>query len=443
MQSSTRCCRLTSPVSFRAAARALILTPVPESLGIHRRGSKFTPARAGGNGCGHAETLCAVAHMTERYAFELSDETNILGPRRPETASPSPVCSYNEWDLLEEVIVGRLEGATIPSNHITVTFNLPRAAGKLYGLAAGWRFPVWMKGRAQKELDGFIELLSLEGVKVRQPDIVDFSPSYSTPWWSSRGFCVACPRDIFLVIGDEIIESPMCWRSRYFEAMAYRSLFKEYFRAGSRWTSAPRPMLTDELYNYDYRVPEPGAPMRYTVNEFEPVFDAADFVKCGRDLFVTRSNVTNQSGIEWLRRHLGNGYTIHEIESRCRQPMHIDSSFMPLAPGKVLVNPEYIDVERLPAILKKWDILIAPNPDPVVGLMGKISMCGPWASINVLMLDEKRVVVDCSQVSLIGSLKAWGFEPMPIPFSSYLPFGGSFHCATLDIRRRGSLQNYF
>jgi hypothetical protein len=48
--------------------------------------------------------------MTERHAFELSDEANILGPRRPETASPSPVCSYNEWDPLEEVIVGRLEG---------------------------------------------------------------------------------------------------------------------------------------------------------------------------------------------------------------------------------------------------------------------------------------------------------------------------------------------
>jgi glycine amidinotransferase len=97
----------------------------------------------------------------------------------------------------------------------------------------------------------------------------------------------------------------------------------------------------------------------------------------------------------------------------------------------------------LPAILKKWDILVAPHPDPLEDLMSKISMCGPWTSINVLMLDEKRVVVDCSQVSLIRSLKVWGFEPMPIPFSSYLPFGGSFHCATLDIRRRGLLECYF
>jgi glycine amidinotransferase len=25
----------------------------------------------------------------------------------------------------------------------------------------------------------------------------------------------------------------------------------------------------------------------------------------------------------------------------------------------------------------------------------------------------------------------------------YAPFGGSFHCATLDIRRRGTLESYF
>ncbi|GAA4080223.1 hypothetical protein GCM10022233_70520 [Streptomyces shaanxiensis] len=91
--------------------------------------------------------------------------------------------------------------------------------------------------------------------------------------------------------------------------------------------------------------------MRYILTEFEPVFDAADFVRAGRDLFVTRSNVTNRMGIEWLGRHLGPVYRIHEIESRCRTPMHIDTTFVPLAPGKALVNPEYIDVGRLPDVL--------------------------------------------------------------------------------------------
>ncbi|MEV7083664.1 amidinotransferase, partial [Streptomyces sp. NPDC093516] len=34
-----------------------------------------------------------------------------------------PVNSHNEWDPLEEIIVGRLEGATIPSGHPVVTCN--------------------------------------------------------------------------------------------------------------------------------------------------------------------------------------------------------------------------------------------------------------------------------------------------------------------------------
>lgn len=32
----------------------------------------------------------------------------------PAGCSSSPVCSHNEWDPLQEVIVGRLDGATVP-----------------------------------------------------------------------------------------------------------------------------------------------------------------------------------------------------------------------------------------------------------------------------------------------------------------------------------------
>ena len=51
------------------------------------------------------------------------------------------------------------------------------------------------------------------------------------------------PRDVLLIVGDQIIEAPMGWRSRYFEHHAYKSLCKEYFRGGARWISAPRPEL--------------------------------------------------------------------------------------------------------------------------------------------------------------------------------------------------------
>ncbi len=50
--------------------------------------------------------------------------------------------------------------------------------------------------------------------------------------------------------------------------------------------------------------------------------------------------------------------------------------------------------------------------------------------------------MDASQPTLIKALKDWGFDPIPCPFLAYGPFGGAFHCATLDIRRRGTLQSY-
>jgi glycine amidinotransferase len=277
----------------------------------------------------------------------------------------SPVNSHNEWDPLEEIVVGCLHGATVPSRHPVVTCNIPPWAARAHGLVAGFRYPRVLVERAQHELDQFIALLRSLGITVRRPDAVDHRRRFGTPDWSSRGFCNTCPRDSLLVIGDEIIETPMAWPCRYFETHSYRPILKDYLRRGARWTAAPKPQLTEALYEADFRVPEPGEPMRYILTEFEPVFDAADFVRAGRDLFVTRSNVTNRMGIEWLRRHLGPGYRIHEIESRCRTPMHIDTTFVPLAPGKVLVNPEYIDVDRLPDVLNSWDVLVAPDPDPI------------------------------------------------------------------------------
>lgn len=70
--------------------------------------------------------------------------------------------------------------------------------------------------------------------------------SYIDPF---AGMYAAMPRDILLVVGNEIIEAPMAWRSRFFEYRAYRPLIKEYFRKGAKWTTAPKPTMSDELYD--------------------------------------------------------------------------------------------------------------------------------------------------------------------------------------------------
>jgi len=213
--------------------------------------------------------------------IKMDDDISILD--RPtmisaptSTGVASPVNSWNEWDPLAEVIVGRLDGAVVPPFHVSVTNNRRYSASWLHRLIAGHRYPQWVVRRARSELDGFIRLLESEGVHVRRPEIIDQRRWVRTRLWSSRGFCLACPRDVYLVVGNEIIETPTCWRSRHFEGDAYRALFKEYFAAGARWTAAPRPQLPDELFDANYRIPQQGEQIRYITNELEPVFDAAD-----------------------------------------------------------------------------------------------------------------------------------------------------------------------
>lgn len=63
------------------------------------------------------------------------------------------------------------------------------------------------------------------------------------------GMYGAMPRDILLVVGNEIIEAPMAWRARFFEYRAYRRLIKDYFNSGAKWTTAPKPTMADELYD--------------------------------------------------------------------------------------------------------------------------------------------------------------------------------------------------
>ena len=356
--------------------------------------------------------------------------------------------SYNEWDPLEEVIIGVLDNAMQPTwQTLAKATNPPDSEYLNQIMKARENGPVpyapELVAAGQRDLATLINILRAEGVTVRQPDPYPFPEKYKTPYWEVHsGFCSANPRDVFLVIGDQIIEAPMAHRNRYFEMHPYRSLLKEYFAKGARWVAAPKPELRDELFDANYRLPAEGEEMRHVITEFEPTFDAADFIRCGRDIFVQKSHVTNRSGIEWLRRHLGDTYRIHELKTKCRQAIHIDTTFMPMAPGKLLYNPQFMAYEEIPEFVRKqWDVFEAPTP--VMNEWQKKIPVSKWINMNFLMLDEQRVLVEETQVHTIQSFKDWGFKPIPCPFASYYIFGGSFHCCSLDVRRRGELKSYF
>lgn len=346
----------------------------------------------------------------------------------------NPVNSYTEWEPLEEVIVGRLLGGVFPTWQPSMAGTVPAEYWSLIRERGGTPFDEDEVLAAEQELTGFVDALTAEGVTVVRPDPVDHTRPFSTPDWQCEGgFYSAMPRDILLVLGDTLVEAPLSWRCRQHEFAGYRSLIKSYFRRGAGWLKGPTPQATDELWNADY---EPDADA-YAITEFEPVFDAADFVRFGRDVLVQRSHVTNEFGIQWLQRAVGDRFTVRTIDVDDRHAMHIDATIVPLAPGKLLVNAE----RYIPSpLFRDWEILEAPKP--TLPADWPLYLCSPWLSMNILSLDEQTVFVERQEEPLAEALTDWGFRCIPVDFRSVYPFGGSFHCVTADVRRRGGPATY-
>lgn len=354
----------------------------------------------------------------------------------------APVWSWNEWDPLREVIVGTARGAAEPAYEPAFAPYLrAHDPGRAFG---GSRIMSELVDDAEWQLDAFAQVLADRGIVVQRPDPVDHAVAVKTPDWEAPyGRANACPRDLLLVIGDEIIEAPMAQRARFFEYRAYRTLLAEYFRRGARWTAVPKPLMADALYDerardgaeaYDFA----SGPL---LMEIEPVFDAASFVRFGRDIFWQPDLVSNELGAEWLRRHLGPEFRVHRIAFREALPTHIGTTLVPVRPGIVLVNPARPCTDGSLDLFTAngWRVIEAP-----VSRTGAASRnVSSWISMNVLMLDEHTAVVERREQPMIDLLEALDCEVIPVAFDRVYPFGGSFHCCTTDIRREGELQSYF
>ena len=240
----------------------------------------------------------------------------------------------------------------------------------------------------------------------------------------------------------------MAQRARYFEFRAYRTLLKNYFAGGARWTTAPKPLMPDALYHerqgcYQERSERFDFNSAPLLTELEPVFDAACFARFGRDIFWQPDLVSNDFGAEWLRRHLGPGFRIHRIAFREPTPTHIDTTLVPVRPGLVLVNPERpcIDGSLELFAANGWQVVPAP-PSVRTGPAPSRDVSN-WISMNILMLEEHTVVVEQAEKPMMDLMRSLKCEVVPCPFDRVYPFGGGFHCCTADIRRDGTLESYF
>jgi glycine amidinotransferase len=63
--------------------------------------------------------------------------------------------------------------------------------------------------------------------------------------------------------------------------------------------------------------------------------------------------------------------------------------------------------------------------------------------MNILMLDPKTVCVEAQETRQMEQFDQLGFEVIPVPLYDVAAFGGGLHCASADVRREGTLEDYF
>ena len=250
----------------------------------------------------------------------------------------SRVWSCNEWDPLEEVIVGNPLQARFPTPDLSS--QLAEFPDRSLAEIPRGPFPNKIIEETEEDLNKFVQVLTDLGVTVRRPQTWPHEAGFSTIHWESQGYYNYCPRDIMMVIGDQIIETPNVIRSRAQEAFSYRKLLMEYMESGARWYSAPKPMLLDTLFQgVDLTRPTP--------RNDEPAFDAANVLRLGQDLIYLVSATGNELGGRWLQTILGDKFRVHFLKD-VYYGSHIDSTLVALRPGLLLCNPSRINNDTLP-----------------------------------------------------------------------------------------------
>lgn len=362
--------------------------------------------------------------------------------------------SYDEWSPLKEIIVGDGFNISIPA--LDLSFKLFFNDNAYY---------FWQKDRDGKllvrseyvnelnqDLNELVNTLESFDIKVLRPVPLNKIYTFKTPYWESACVPSLNIRDQTIILGNEIIETSPCIRSRYFENDLLKSIFYRYFQNGAVWTVMPRPMMTDNSFDVSYTINQGVNNNLDFVDEqipnefdydYEIMIDAAQITRFGRDLLINVANRNHLLGYQWLERHLSpKGFRLHKLRNIADN--HSDSFIVPLREGRIMLRNKGI-VDKLPDWLQKWDILIPPEPKdnwfPEYP-SDQLYLTSKYIDLNVLSIDGDHIIVNSLCPELIKFLEKNGFTPVPVRHRHRRIFAGGFHCFTLDTIREGGFIDY-
>lgn len=301
--------------------------------------------------------------------------------------------SWNEWDTLEEIVVGIADHANWPSSDPVFAEESKKTSWTESPVPSG-PVPQWIIDEANEDLDALAQVCVKYGAVVRRPEPMNFV--------KSQGMYNYCPRDRLLVAGDTIVDTAMMYPCRNQESRALRKITED-----ARVIDMPK--------------------------DQGMILDAANIARLGDTWLFLESYSGNRSAYEWLCKQFPN---INIELVNFYAGVHIDSTVVPLREGLVLLNGARVNEDNCPRAFDGWTKLYV---DEVVAQgFYQYPYASKWIALNMLVLDPHTVICDRHQTNLIKLLEQHKFTVIPLELRHSRTLGGGFHCVTLDTRRRNA-----
>ena len=299
--------------------------------------------------------------------------------------------SYNEWDPLKKIVVGRADHANWPVHDPVYR---QEAANSLWTESPAPSGPVeqWIIDEANEDLDILSRTLSDLSVEVIRPDDFNFQ--------IHDGLYNYCPRDRFLVYGDTIVNPAMMYPCRDMEYQCYIDVLEQ----AGRIIHMPRNQGM--------------------------TLDAANVLRLNDKMLMLESASGNHAAYEWLC----NYFPEVEIElCNFYSGVHIDSTVVVLREGLVLLNGSRVNEDTCPKVFRDWEKIFVDEVEPQ-DFYG-YPYASKWIALNMLSVDPNTVICDSKQTALHRTLEKRGFTVIPLTLRHSRTLGGGFHCVTLDLVR--------
>jgi scyllo-inosamine-4-phosphate amidinotransferase 1 len=301
------------------------------------------------------------------------------------------ISSYNEWDSLKKVVVGRADYANWPVNDPVYRREAENSLWTETPAPSG-PVPQFVIDETEEDLHILCDTLVKLGVEVVRPDCINFQVH--------DGLYNYCPRDRFLVYGNTIVDPAMMYPCRDMEYQCYMDI------------------LPDAAHIY------------HMPRDQGMTLDAANVLRLNDKMLMLESASGNRAAYDWLCKQ----YPEVEIElCNFYSGVHIDSTVVALREGLVLLNGSRVNEDTCPKVFRDWEKIFVDQVEPQD--FYQYPYASKWIALNMLSVDPNTVICDSQQTSLHSALEKRGFTVIPLTLRHSRTLGGGFHCVTLDLVR--------